>query len=101
MSDNHATPARADPELTRQIDTAGKDGIVEAIVHLDPSQQKGTPQEFKAGVEDILGRVAKQVGHAPKSVTPFVNIRAFAVAATGPFLRLLSDQPEVRMARAS
>jgi len=103
--------AKIDPELVRQLDAAQAAGQkadgsdhVQAVVYLrptSPDQPAVPPDRMQGMVEDLLGRVAKEVGESSRQHNTFRNLGSFAVAAAPEFIRELLRQPEVAAAVAN
>jgi hypothetical protein len=95
--------ATIDPELTRQLELAEPDRPVEAVLSLRPAATATAPSEVttKAAVELLLERSRQQEPAGLHDYTVFPNLGAFAVRASGSFVRHLIDQPEIATATAN
>ena len=85
--------AKADPELLRQLDAAA-DEPIGALFSLrpGPSEKIVPAEEAETRVHGLLEKVGHEVGATPHQVHVFRNLGAFAVWATGSFLRRLLEE---------
>jgi len=97
-------PAKLDPELVRQINSAAADTkTVEAVFRLrqDPTEVAANAERAEAQVKEVLQRVKEKAGTAAKQVNVFKNLGMFVVEAQPSFLRELVAQPEIMSALAN
>jgi hypothetical protein len=89
---------RVDPELTRQMNEAGEDEPVGAVIRLCPTSPGGlvpSPEETERIAHDLLARAARHFkDHAP-DFNVFKNLGYFVVSAPPAYLKALVDAPEV------
>jgi len=89
--------AKVHPELLQQIAQAGS-APVQAIVHLrSPQNPEAIPsQEDSVKLADeVLNRVAAQVGHRAARVNVLRNLATVVLEADSTFVHSLLQQPEV------
>lgn len=93
---------KTDPELLRQLETAAaKQELIQAVFTLRlPNQQAVAPERVEKLTNEVLQRVAGDVGPA-EQVNIFRNLGAFSVAARSPVIRALLKEPEIASAVAN
>jgi hypothetical protein len=95
---------KIDPHLAAQLkETSAKDEV-QAVVTLhpdDPSQPAPSPERMEEMARDLVARVTKSSGVAPKKVNVFKYLGSFAIAAEPAFIEHLVGQPEVKSAMSN
>lgn len=89
---------RVDPELTRQMDEAGADEPVGAVIRLCPTSPGSpvpSPEETERIAHDLLARAARHVKDHTPDFNVFKNLGYFVVSAPPAYLKALVDAPEV------
>jgi hypothetical protein len=88
---------KVNPELRKQLDHAG-DRYVQAIVQLhspDDPDARISPEETARLADEVLQRVAADVGHPAARANVLRNLATMIVEADADFLRSLIRQPEI------
>ncbi len=93
---------KTDPELLRQLETAAAgQELIQAVFTLRlPTQRAVAPERVEKLTNEVLERVAIDVGPAEK-VNIFRNLGAFSIAARSPVIRALLKEPEIASAVAN
>jgi hypothetical protein len=89
---------RVDPELTRQMNEAGADEPVGAVIRLCPTSPGSlvpSPEETERIAHDLLARVARHVKDHKPDFNVFRNLGYFVVSAPPAYLKALVESPEV------
>ena len=95
------TPARVDPELTRQLDEAdATDAAVQVVVFLR-SGKRGGPDAVTRGATHAIESAKARSGTEPSRVNVMRNLGTVALEAPASFVRALLDETEVESALAN
>jgi hypothetical protein len=89
--------AKVNPELLDQLERAGT-SPVQAIVHLRSAHEPHvipSPEDAARLADEVLRRVATDVGHPPARANVLRHLATLVVEADAEFLRSLIQQPEV------
>lgn len=80
--------ANIDPQLKQELDSAGDDGEVEAVILVQPSlsAQSG---------EDIVHGAAKTINQQPSKVKSMPGLGAIFVRGSGKLVRTILEREEV------
>jgi hypothetical protein len=94
---------RIDPELLRQINSAGtNNGSIQAVFSLDLPLKKLLDSDLvEETTNQVLKRAEKEAGCKPKGVNVFKNLGSFAVSADASFIRTIIDDPDIASAVAN
>ena len=97
------TRVKTDPELRRQLKAENSDmEMVQAVFTLRPSTLKAaTPTKVEEVTQEVLDRVADEIGVKAEEINIFRNLGAFAVSAPPDFIRALLTEPEIASATAN
>ena len=105
MTDQEETKAKVSPVLRQQLEAAAASGeTVQAVFFLrsrDPAKKFAQPSETPLMVEEVLERVGKDTGEAPRKQNVFQNLGSFVVEASVEFLEGIIEQPEIATATAN
>ncbi len=80
--------ADVDPQLKRELDRAGDDGEVEAVILVQPSTSA------QSG-EDIIHGAAKKINEKPSRVKSMPRLGAIFVRGSGKLVRTILEREEV------
>jgi hypothetical protein len=95
------TRAKIDEHLSSQLSASPGDSQIEAVVTLhpdDPAQAAPTPERTEEMARQLVDRVTRSAGVAPKTVNVFKYLGSFSIAADAKFISSLVEQPEVKSA---
>ena len=94
---------RTDPELKRQLKAENSDEeLVQAVFTLRlPSRRAVKPKNVEELTQQVLDRVADEVGVQAEEINIFRNLGAFALSAPPNFIRALLTEPEIATATAN
>lgn len=97
------TRVKTDPELLRQLETkSANQELVQAVFTLRLSTRKTVnPTNVEALTNEVLDRVADEIGVEAEEINIFRNLGAFAVSAPPTFIRALLTEPEIATATAN
>ncbi len=90
-----------DPRLKAQLDAAGDDGEVEALIMLQRSAQKPRGAAPDGSGEQLISRVSHAVDEQPVEVRQFPGLGAMFVKGSGKLVRRLVQSDEVLTASAN
>lgn len=95
--------AKTDPELLRELDAkSASQELVQAVFSLRlPMSKLTAPRAVEEVTNEVLDRVARNVGTPASEVNVFRNIGAFAISARPAFIRALLAEPEIASAMAN
>ena len=81
--------ADIDPQLKRELDSAGDDGEVEAVILVQPS---AASDQFE---EDIIQIAAKTINETPTKIKRMPGLGAIFVRGSGKLVRTILEKEEV------
>lgn len=83
-----------DDRLREQIDEAGDEGEVEAVLLFNVAEGNGGSED-PTPWEDVVGRVVEEIKEQPSHARYMSRLGVGVVRGTGRFIRQLIDQDEV------
>ena len=94
---------RTDPELKRQLKAEhSEQEMVQAVFTLRLSSRRAVkPTHVEELTNEVLDRVADEVGVEAQEINIFQNLGAFALSAPPNFIRALLTEPEIATATAN
>lgn len=95
---------RIDPELLRQLDLAGADAKIGAVIKISPPSAQmvvPNPEETERIALELLDRVGKREKAEAVDFNVFRNLGYFVVSASPAYLKALIEEPEVANALAN
>lgn len=86
---------RVDPELTRQLDAAGDDQLVQAVFQLRRQSADGTAPDVDEQARRLVDEGESAVGRRPHRSNVLRNMRVLIVEGTGPLVRWISTRKDL------